>query len=64
MITPCLFGRQKMLGHDVTWLPGTDHASIATQMVVERHLAHTTGETRFDLGRDKFVDAAWEWKQR
>jgi len=53
-----------MLGHDVTWLPGTDHASIATQMVVERHLAHTTGETRFDLGRDKFVDAAWEWKQR
>src|SRR5437660_9086447 len=50
----------RMRGDLSLWLPGTDHASIATQMMLERQLA-TEGIRRQDLGRDKFVERAWEW---
>jgi valyl-tRNA synthetase len=52
---------QRMKGADTLWQPGTDHAGIATQMVVERQLL-AQGKSRHDLGREKFVDAVWEWK--
>ncbi|MDH5301347.1 MAG: valine--tRNA ligase [Gammaproteobacteria bacterium] len=51
----------RMKGHDTMWQPGTDHAGIATQMVVERQLA-AQGKTRHDLGRDAFIERVWEWK--
>ncbi len=52
----------RMKGRDALWQPGTDHAGIATQMVVERQLAEK-GVTRHDLGRDAFVERVWEWKK-
>ncbi len=51
----------RMRGRDALWQPGTDHAGIATQMVVERNMA-AEGKTRHDLGRDAFIDKVWEWK--
>ncbi|MGO1117409.1 valine--tRNA ligase [Rhodovibrionaceae bacterium A322] len=51
----------RMQGRDTLWQPGTDHAGIATQMVVERQLAEQ-GITRHQLGRDKFLDKVWDWK--
>ncbi|MBQ8870861.1 MAG: valine--tRNA ligase [Alphaproteobacteria bacterium] len=51
----------RMLGKKVLWQPGTDHAGIATQMVVERNLAKE-GITRHDLGREKFIEMVWNWK--
>ena len=51
----------RMKGHDTLWQPGTDHAGIATQMVVERQLA-ADGKTRHDLGRDEFINKVWDWK--
>lgn len=53
----------RMLGKKVLWQPGTDHAGIATQMVVERQLAKE-GLTRHDLGREKFIERVWEWKKQ
>ncbi len=52
---------QRMKGADALWQPGTDHAGIATQMVVERQLADE-GQTRHDLGREEFVKRVWDWK--
>lgn len=52
----------RMLGKKVLWQPGTDHAGIATQMVVERNL-NKEGLTRHDLGREKFIERVWEWKK-
>ncbi len=54
---------RRMRGDDVLWLPGIDHAGIATQMVVERDLA-ARGVSRHDLGREKFVEEVWRWKER
>ena len=51
----------RMRGRDALWQPGTDHAGIATQMVVERQMAEE-GLTRHDLGRDAFIDRVWKWK--
>ena len=51
----------RMKGDNTLWQPGTDHAGIATQMVVERQL-NADGKTRHDLGRDAFIDRVWEWK--
>lgn len=51
----------RMSGRDALWQPGTDHAGIATQMVVERQLA-AAGITRHDLGRDAFINKVWDWK--
>ncbi len=54
--------RRRMQGYDALWLPGMDHAGIATQNVVERRLAKRDGRSRHDLGREVFVDEVWEWK--
>ena len=53
---------KRMQGHNTLWQIGTDHAGIATQMLVERKLANETGKTRHDLGREAFTDKIWEWK--
>ena len=53
----------RMSGRDVLWQPGTDHAGIATQMVVERNLKLAGEPTRAELGRDKFLEKVWEWKK-
>ena len=53
---------RRMQGRNTLWQVGTDHAGIATQMVVERKLAAETGESRYDLGRDAFIEKVWEWK--
>src|SRR5262245_17689495 len=53
----------RMKGRDTLWLPGTDHAGIATQMVVERDLK-TRGLSRHDIGREKFVEEVWKWKEK
>ena len=52
----------RMKGEKTLWQPGTDHAGIATQMVVERQLI-ADGKTRHDLGREKFTDKVWDWKE-
>ena len=54
---------KRMQGYDVLWLPGTDHAGIATQNVVEKQLA-TEGRTRHDLGREAFEARVWEWVKK
>jgi valyl-tRNA synthetase len=54
---------KRMDGFRVLWIPGTDHAGIATQNVVERHIA-TEGLTRNQLGREKFIERVWSWKQQ
>ena len=53
----------RMQGFDVLWQPGTDHAGIATQMVVERELVKSN-ITRHSLGREKFIEKVWEWKEK
>ena len=52
----------RMLGRNALWIPGTDHAGIATQVVVERQLARE-GKSRHDLGRDAFIERVWTWKR-
>ena len=54
----------RMRGFKTLWQPGTDHAGIATQMVVERQLAQEGNVGRRDLGRDKFVERVWQWKEK
>jgi valyl-tRNA synthetase len=56
-----LIRMKRMQGRNVLWQPGTDHAGIATQMVVERELARE-GVSRHDLGRDRFVERVWQWR--
>ncbi|MDB5493477.1 MAG: valS [Phenylobacterium sp.] len=55
---------ERMRGKAALWLPGTDHAGIATQMVVERQLAEAGNQSRRDLGREAFVAKVWEWKAK
>ena len=52
----------RMCGDNTLWVPGTDHAGIATQNVVERQLAEE-GQSRHDLGRDEFIERVWEWRK-
>ena len=54
---------KRMKGYKTLWQCGTDHAGIATQNVVERQLA-SEGKSRFDLGREKFIERVWEWKEQ
>ena len=56
--------RARQLGKEVLWLPGTDHAGIATQAKVERELRETEGKTRRDLGRDEFLKRVWDFKTK
>jgi len=53
---------ERMRGRDVLWQPGTDHAGIATQMVVERQLMERQQPSRREMGREKFLERVWEWK--
>src|SRR3977135_2395015 len=53
---------ERMRGRDVLWQPGTDHAGIATQMVVERQLMERQQPGRRDMGREKFLERVWQWK--
>ncbi|RMH84510.1 valine--tRNA ligase [Pseudomonas sp. AOB-7] len=62
-IMDCLIRFRRMQGRNTLWQPGTDHAGIATQMVVERQLA-AQGIGRHDLGREKFLEKVWEWKEQ
>ncbi|WP_038033729.1 valine--tRNA ligase [Thermopetrobacter sp. TC1] len=55
---------ERMRGKDVLWQPGTDHAGIATQMVVERKLAAEGKPTRWEMGREKFLEEVWAWKEQ
>ncbi|MFE2752834.1 valine--tRNA ligase [Actinosynnema sp. NPDC059335] len=61
-IMDALSRRRRMQGYEVLWLPGTDHAGIATQTAVERALAGE-GKSRHDVGREKFVERVWEWRE-
>jgi valyl-tRNA synthetase len=63
-IQDILARRARMLGHEVLWLPGTDHAGIATQTVVERALRRDEGRTRHDLGREAFLEKVHAWKEK
>ena len=63
-IQDVLSRKARMEGHEVLWLPGTDHAGIATQVVVEKRLKKEEGKSRHDLGRDAFVERVWEWKEK
>src|SRR5580698_3019023 len=53
---------ERMRGKDVLWQPGTDHAGIATQLIVERQLAEKQ-QSRVQMGREKFLEAVWTWKE-
>ena len=55
---------KRMQGYNALWLPGVDHAGIATQIKVEEELRNNEGLTRYDLGREKFLDRVWEWKHK
>nr|WP_314264065.1 valine--tRNA ligase [uncultured Moellerella sp.] len=61
-IMDTLIRYQRMCGKNTLWQSGTDHAGIATQMVVERKIAAEENKTRHDYGREKFIDKIWEWK--
>jgi len=58
-----LIRRARLEGKAALWLPGTDHAGIATQTVVERQLRREGGQTRHDLGRDAFIAKVWDWRE-
>ena len=55
---------KRMQGYSALWLPGTDHAGIATQIKVEENLRVEEGLTRYDLGREKFLERVWDWKNK
>ena len=55
---------KRMQGYEALWLPGSDHAGIATQIKVEENLRKEEGLTRYDLGREKFLERVWAWKEK
>jgi valyl-tRNA synthetase len=55
---------RRMAAYNTMWLPGTDHAGIATQLVVERNLKETEGKSRHDIGREAFIDRVWKWRAK
>jgi len=63
IILDVIWRYKKMNGYDCVWIPGIDHAGIATQNVVEKELKKE-GLTRFDLGREKFIQRVWQWKEK
>src|SRR5512135_2360000 len=62
-IQDILIRSRRMRGYEALWMPGTDHAGIATQNVVERQIAKE-GMSRRDLGREKFLERVWAWKKQ
>ena len=63
-IQDILVRRARQKGYEALWLPGTDHAGIATQVRVEKDLRQTTCQTRHDVGREAFLKKVWEWKEK
>src|SRR5205085_7415083 len=63
-IQDILVRRARMLGHETLWLPGTDHAGVATQTAVEKHLWKTEKKTKQDLGREEFLRRVVEWQDK
>ncbi len=63
-IQDILARKARMEGREVLWLPGTDHAGIATQVVVEKRLKKEEKLSRHDLGREKFIERVWQWKEK
>jgi valyl-tRNA synthetase len=63
-IQDILARRARQTGHEVLWLPGTDHAGLATQSAVEKSLRKTEKLTRHDLGREEFIRRTWEWREK
>ncbi len=63
-IQDILARRARQKGHEVLWLPGTDHAGIATQTKVEKQLREEEGKTRRDIGREAFLEKVWQWKEK
>ncbi len=63
-IQDVLIRYKRMKGYSALWMPGYDHAGIATQIKVEENLRVNEGLTRFDLGREKFLDRVWDWKNK
>ena len=59
-----LVRHKRMQGYNTLWVPGTDHAGIATQIKVEENLRVNEGLTRYDLGREKFLERVWDWKHQ
>lgn len=59
-----LIRTKRMQGYSALWMPGTDHAGIATQIKVEENLRKEEGLTRYDLGREKFLERVWDWKHK
>jgi len=59
-----LIRRYRMMGHNALWMPGTDHAGIATQALIEKRLKELEGKTRHDIGREELVKRIWEWKDQ
>jgi len=59
-----LIRTKRMQGYSTLWVPGTDHAGIATQIKVEENLRVNEGLTRYDLGREKFLERVWDWKNQ
>ena len=55
---------KRMQGYCTLWVPGTDHAGIATQIKVEEELRTKEGLSRYDLGREKFLERVWDWKEK
>ena len=62
-IQDILARKARLDGKEVLWLPGTDHAGIATQVMVEKQLKKAEGKTRHDLGREAFLERVWDWKK-
>ena len=63
-IQDILARRARMLGHEVLWLPGMDHAGVGTQTAVEKHLRRTENKTRHDLGREEFLRRVLDWQEK
>ncbi len=63
-VEDCMIRYHRMRGDKTLWLPGTDHAGIATQLQVEKHLLKTEEVTREEIGRDEFVRRTWAWKEK
>ena len=59
-----LIRTKRMQGYEALWMPGTDHAGIATQIKVEENLRKEEGKTRYDLGREEFLKRVWDWKHK
>ena len=64
MPPPNVTGFKRMQGYAALWVPGTDHAGIATQIKVEEELRKNEGLSRYDLGREKFLERVWDWKHK